>query len=77
MLFAYSFMSTVNSDILFLSHTVFHPLYSREECNFGCSHDFVGLPHLTHLIQLIRSLVESARLMLGVAYQGDIQNVTG
>ncbi len=36
---------------------------------------FVCLPHLTHLIQLISSLVESARLEMGVAYEGDIQNV--
>ncbi len=36
---------------------------------------FVCLPHLTHLIQLISSLVESARLKMGVAYEGDIQNV--
>ncbi len=35
----------------------------------------VCLPHLTHLIQLISSLVESARLELGVAYERDIQNV--
>ncbi len=36
---------------------------------------FVCLPHLTHLIQLISSLVESARLEMGVAYERDIQNV--
>ncbi len=36
---------------------------------------FVYLPHLTHLIQLISSLVESARLEMGVAYERDIQNV--
>ncbi len=35
----------------------------------------VCLPHLTHLIQLISSLVESARLELGVAYERDIQNM--
>ncbi len=36
---------------------------------------FVCLPHLTHLIQLISSLVESARLELSVAYERDIQNM--
>ncbi len=36
---------------------------------------FVCLSHLTHLIQLISSLVESARLELGVAYERDIQNM--
>ncbi len=36
---------------------------------------FVCLPHLTHLIQLISSLVESARLEMGVTYERDIQNV--
>ncbi len=36
---------------------------------------FVYLPHLTQLIQLISSLVESARLEMGVAYERDIQNV--
>ncbi len=36
---------------------------------------FVCLPHLTHLIQLISSLVESARLEMGVAYERDIHNV--
>ncbi len=36
---------------------------------------FVCLPHLTHLIQFISSLVESARLEMGVAYERDIQNV--
>ncbi len=36
---------------------------------------FVCLPHLTHLIQLISSLVESARLEMGVAYERDIQNM--
>ncbi len=36
---------------------------------------FVYLSHLTHLIQLISSLVESARLELGVACERDIQNV--
>ncbi len=36
---------------------------------------FVCLPHLTLLIQLISSLVESARLEMGVAYERDIQNV--
>ncbi len=36
---------------------------------------FVCLPRLTHLIQLISSLVESARLEMGVAYERDIQNV--
>jgi len=36
---------------------------------------FVCLPHLTHLIQLISSLVETARLELGVSDEGDIQNV--
>jgi len=30
-------MSIVNSDILLLSHTVFHLLHSREVCDFGCS----------------------------------------
>jgi len=30
-------MSTVNSDKLLLSHTVFHLLYSEEICNFRCS----------------------------------------
>ncbi len=33
---------------------------------------FVCLSHLTHLIKLISSLVESARLELGVGYEGDI-----
>ncbi len=36
---------------------------------------FVCLPHLTHLIQLISSLVESARLEMGVAYERGIQNM--
>ncbi len=36
---------------------------------------FVCLPHLTHLIQVISSSVESARLEMGVAYERDIQNV--
>ncbi len=36
---------------------------------------FVCLPHLTHLIQLISSLVGSARLEMGVTYERAIQNV--
>ncbi len=36
---------------------------------------FVCLSHLTHLIQLISSIVESARLELGVDYEGDIKCV--
>ncbi len=38
---------------------------------------FVCLPYLTHLIQLISSLVETARHKLGVSDEGDIQNVQG
>ncbi len=35
--FAYCFMNTMNWVILLYSHTVFHLLYSREECIFGYS----------------------------------------
>ncbi len=38
---------------------------------------FVCLPYLTHLIQLISSLVETARHDLGVSDKGEIQNVQG
>ncbi len=38
---------------------------------------FVCLPYLTHLIQLISSLVENARHDLGVSDKGEIQNVQG
>ncbi len=33
------------------------------------------LPHLTHLIPLVSSLVETARPELGMSYKGDIQIV--
>ncbi len=36
---------------------------------------FVCLPDPTHLIQLTSSLVQTARLELGVSDKGDIQNV--
>jgi len=47
--------------------------------SWGChtTAHFVCLPHLTHLIQLISSLVETARLELGVSDKGDIQNGAG
>ncbi len=35
------FMNTVNLDILFCSHSVFHLLHRREVCDFGCSHSLV------------------------------------
>ncbi len=38
-------------------------------CTFGYH------PHLSHLIQLISSLVETARPEVGVSDKGDIQNV--
>jgi len=48
--------------------------FSNLSCGPPTTAYFVCLPHLSHLIQLISSLVESARLELGVAYERHIQN---
>ncbi len=49
--------------------------FSNLSWRHPCSSHFVCLPHLTHPIQLISSLVETARPELGVSDKWDIQNV--
>ncbi len=70
------------ADPTLISLLVIQSLYSRvgqwfSNLSWGppATAYFVCLPHLTHLIQLISSLVESARLEMGVAYERDLQNV--
>ncbi len=51
--------------------------FSNLSCKHRCPAYFVSLPYQTHLIQLISSLVETARPELGVSDKGDIQIVQG
>ncbi len=51
--------------------------FSNLSCKHRCPAYFVSLSYQTHLIQLISSLVETARPELGVSDKGDIQNVQG
>ncbi len=51
--------------------------FSNLSCKHPCPAHFVCLPYQTHLIQLISSLVETARPELGVFDKGDIQNMQG
>ncbi len=47
--FSYSFIRTVNSDMLLLSHTVFRLLYSRGLCDYRCTL-YNGIKVLHHVI---------------------------
>ncbi len=78
----YNICTVHGADLTHISLLVIHSLYSRvcqwfSNLSWGppTTAYFVCLSHLTHLIQLISSLVESARLELGVAYERDIQNM--
>ncbi len=51
--------------------------FSNLSYKHPCPAYFVCLPYQTHLIQLISSLVETARHELGVSDKGDIQNMQG
>ncbi len=51
--------------------------FSNLSYKHPCPAHFACLPYQTHLIQLICSLVETARPELGVSDKGDIQNVQG
>ncbi len=51
--------------------------FSNLSCKHPCPAHFVCLPYQTHLIQLISSLIETARPELGVFDKGDIQNMQG
>ncbi len=59
------------------SHTKIHNIIVLNSGFQTCPAHFARLPHLTHLIQIISSLVETERPDLGVSNKGDIQHVEG
>ncbi len=59
-----------NKNTCFMSINILEQWFSNLSCKHPCPAHVVCLPYQTHLIQLISSVVETARPELGVSHKG-------